>query len=139
MHNNTLYILRGVSGAGKTTLATVLANNLHHAKAVAADDYFIDLTTGEYDFDVNFLGLAHNWCRNRVRELMTKKYCNIVLHNTNTSEKELEPYLNLAEDFGYNVVSLVVENRHGNCSIHNIPDNTLQKQRRRLHNSINLL
>ncbi|AHK11220.1 hypothetical protein S14_111 [Shewanella sp. phage 1/4] len=44
---------------------------------------------------------------------------NIVVHNTNTSERELKPYLKLAEEHSYEVVSLVVENRHGNHDMHN--------------------
>mgnify|MGYP003635919334 CR=1 FL=1 len=136
MQGNTLYILRGVSGSGKSTLATTLVNSLHHAKAVSADDFFEH--EGAYVFDANLLGQAHAQCRQRVDKMMDLQFSNIILHNTNTSEKEIEPYLNLADHYGYKVISLVVENRHGNSSVHNVPDNTLHKQRRRLLDSIKL-
>jgi len=137
MQSNTLYILRGVSGSGKSTLATTLANSLHHAKMVSADDYFEH--DGDYVFDASLLGQAHSQCRYRVDKMMDLQFSNIILHNTSTSEKEIEPYLNLAEHYGYNVISLVVENRHGASTVHNVPENTLHKQRRRLLDSIKLI
>ncbi len=39
----------------------------------------------------------------------------------------MEPYLKLAEKYDYKVVSLIVENRHGNKSVHNVPDETMEK------------
>jgi len=55
----------------------------------------------------------------------------IVVSNTSTTEKEMEPYLKLAEKYDYKVVSLIVENRHGNKSVHNVPDETMEKMRNR--------
>jgi hypothetical protein len=55
----------------------------------------------------------------------------IVVSNTATTERELEPYLKLAKSYGYIVVSLIVENRHGNKSVHGVPDETLEKMRKR--------
>lgn len=133
---DTLYILRGVSGCGKTTLAATLLQSLG-GQAIAADDYFYD-SQGNYNFDVGLLGKAHSWCRRFVEDCMRGDLTNIILHNTSTSEKELEPYLDLAEDYGYKVISLVVENRHGNNSVHNVPEQTLLKQERKLRNSIKL-
>jgi hypothetical protein len=43
----------------------------------------------------------------------------------------MEPYLKLAEKYDYKVVSLIVENRHGNKSVHNVPDETMEKMRNR--------
>ena len=62
----------------------------------------------------------------------------IVVSNTLTSEYEMEPYLEFAKKYGYQIVSLVVENRHGNSSIHDVPKETLDKMETRLKNSIKL-
>lgn len=133
---NKLIILRGVSGSGKTTLAKHLSQ-LPHTIAIAADDYWYKLGGGKYAFDTSKLGDAHSWCRGSVDRLMQQGF-DIVLHNTNTSEKELKPYLEMAEAYGYTITSLVVENRHGGNSVHNVPNGVLDGQERRLANSIKL-
>lgn len=55
----------------------------------------------------------------------------IFVSNTFTTEKEMKPYLKMAEESGYHVVSLIVENRHGNKSVHNVPEETMTKMRDR--------
>tara|TARA_B100001105_G_scaffold204145_2_gene167917 strand:+ start:14372 stop:14788 length:417 start_codon:yes stop_codon:yes gene_type:complete len=133
----TLYILRSVSGAGKTTLAKTLEENLPDAIAIAADDYHYD-SEGNYNWKPENMHKAHQYCKAGVLESMKQCYHNIIVHNTNTTEKEIEPYLQLANKFGYKVVSLIVENRHGNHSVHDVPDNTIENQEKRLRQSIKL-
>lgn len=128
---NTLYLIRGVSGSGKTTLAKELESVLPAAMAIAADDYFYD-ENNKYSFDATKLAQAHGYCRKKVALYMeVGLWRNIIVHNTFTREREMEPYLNLAKDYGYKVVSLVVENRHGNKSVHDVPEEVLQAQARR--------
>jgi hypothetical protein len=43
----------------------------------------------------------------------------------------MQPYYELAEKYGYQVYSLIVENRHGSTSIHSVPDDTLDKMEKR--------
>lgn len=137
--DKTLYILRGVSGSGKTTLAETLEKSLPKAVAIAADDYHYD-KEGNYNFKIENLSKAHNWCKAKVKASMKwgNKFDNIILHNTNTTEKELKPYLDLAEKYNYKVVSLVVENRHGNIDVHNVPDGVKEGQERKLRNNLKL-
>ena len=137
MAEKTLYILRGTSGSGKTSLAKTL-EQLPNTEAVAADDFRYTIGKGEYAFDINRLGEAHQWCRKRVMHLMDYEECNVVLHNTNTSEKEIAPYLEDADQLGYKVVSLVVEKRHNNSNVHNVPTVALERQERKLRGSIKL-
>ena len=113
-----LIILRGLPGAGKTTLANLLTDVVH-----SADDYFYENgpNEGKYDFDMNKLGQAHSQCKKRTEDAMVNNTPRIVVANTNTTEKELKPYLKLAEKHNYAVISLVVENRHGNPSVHGVP------------------
>lgn len=136
MTTKTLYLLRGVSGCGKTTLANNLSE-LPNTATIAADDYWYYLGNGEYAFDINRLPEAHSWCRESVEGLMGHEY-NIVVHNTNTSEKEIKPYLDLAEKYGYLVISLVIEKRHTNENVHNVPEEALKRQESKLRNSIKL-
>jgi hypothetical protein len=81
---------------------------------------------------------AHQWCKGAVKESMKQLYKNIVVHNTNTTEKEIKPYIDLADKFDYKVVSLIVENLHGGDSVHNVPQEVRDNQEKRLRNSLKL-
>lgn len=131
----TLIILRGVSGAGKSTVADMLAEGLW---PICEADKFHYTEDGVYDWKPENIQAAHKWCQDQVKEMMEWKFRKIILSNTSTSEKELKPYLDLAAENGYRVISLVVENRHGNDSIHNVPQETRDAQEHRLRNSLKL-
>ncbi len=125
-----LIILRGLPGSGKSTFARHVFRNVFEA-----DQYFYD-ERGIYNFDPDKLYESHLDCQRRVEELMkmsegSQNGQEIVVSNTSTTEKELEPYLDLAKKYGYSVVSLIVENRHGNKSIHGVPEETMEKMRKR--------
>ena len=131
--DKTLIILRGLPGSGKSTFA----NHIWDRHVICeADKYFYD-KEGNYNFDASKLGEAHQWCQGKVEQFMidntvnSQYYPEIIVSNTSTTEKELEPYLKLADKYGYNVVSLIVENRHGHSSVHNVPSETLDKMRNR--------
>lgn len=89
------------------------------------------MVDGEYRFNADLLGHAHHWCRSKVEQDMSQGQQAIVVSNTFTTEKEMKPYLALAEEFGYNVTSMVIENRRGGHSIHNVPNDTIEKMRTR--------
>lgn len=124
-----LFLLRGLPGSGKSTLAAQLGGSL-----VEADRYFMDY--GDYKFDASKLKDAHAWCRDQVKKWMEVDNAGynvnrIVVSNTFTQEWEMKPYYELAEKYGYRVHSIVVENRHGGKNIHNVPDEAIDKMRKR--------
>jgi hypothetical protein len=105
----------------------------------AADDYFYRKGDGDYRFVAEDLGAAHAWCRAGVESKMGHNFHNIIVHNTFTRYKEMKPYLAMAEKFGYKVVSLVVENRHGSDSVHNVPQEVRELQSTRLARNLKLI
>lgn len=130
----TLYLVRGLPGAGKSTfvkhLMTSLSGLAFSSRHFEADQYFYD-TEGNYNFDVEKLGAAHFQCQRKTYEAMEELINCIFVSNTFTTEKEMKPYIKMAEELGYQIVSLVVENRHGNKSVHNVPEETMTKMRDR--------
>lgn len=130
-----LIILRGVSGAGKSTVAEIISEG--YWPICEADQYHYT-ESGVYDWKPENVGKAHAWCRVKVQKYMQYGVEKIIVSNTSTTEKELEPYLTLAEEFGYQVISLVVENRHGNDSIHEVPQHIRDQQEKRLRSSLKL-
>jgi predicted kinase len=133
----TLALLRGISGSGKSTLAKSLSNpNTVH---IEADMYFVDNETGEYRFDHTKLKNAHNWCQDVVETWMDEfGYDSIIVSNTFTQEWEMKPYYELAEQYGYTVFSLIVENRHGGVNEHGVPEEKLEQMETKLRNNIKL-
>ena len=119
-----LYLLRGLPGAGKSTLARSLGGSY-----IETDHYF--QYEGKYEFDASKLKEAHAWCQNVVEVRMTNKIAKIAVSNTFTQEWEMQPYYDLAEKYGYRVYSLVVENRHEGINSHSVPQETLDKMKNR--------
>jgi predicted kinase len=119
-----LFLLRGVPGAGKSTLAKSLGG-MH----IESDKYFMD--GDEYKFDPSKLKDAHAWCQNAVKVWTKNGVEKIVISNTFTQEWEMDYYFDLAKEHGYRVYSLIVENRHGNKDVHNVPEEKLVQMKQR--------
>ena len=126
-----LILVRGASGSGKTTFVEEFIENV--SLSIATDDFFV--LDGMYTFDRNYLAEYHQRCIDSVESEMespsTEGYCNIVVHNTFTMNWEMKAYFDLAEKYGYNVYTFVMENRHKSDSIHDVPEDVIQAQRDR--------
>lgn len=123
----TLFIVRGLPGSGKSTLAGLLPVNCHFE----ADQYFTN-ENGEYNFDATKIKDAHTWCKESVEKAMKDWQANaIAVSNTFTQEWEMQAYFDLAKEYEYRVISMVVENRRDGKSIHGVPDETLKKMKDR--------
>lgn len=118
-----LILLRGLPGAGKSTVAKLLGG-----KHIETDMFF--MLGDEYKFDASKLKEAHAWCQNECDRLMGWGL-DIVVSNTFTQEWEMKAYYDLAKEHGYTVFSLVVENRHNGVNEHNVPEETLEKMKNR--------
>lgn len=124
-----LFLLRGLPGAGKSTLAKSISDAL--TGYVEADMYFID-DKGNYNFDASKLGEAHKWCQKEAEDYMKPfGFDTVIISNTFTQEWEMQPYYDLAKKYGYRVHSLIVENRHEGVNEHGIPEEKLQQMENR--------
>lgn len=124
-----LILLRGLPGSGKSTLAKVLVGDKDYCHK-EADMFFVD-SDGNYNFDPSKIKDAHDWCKEEVEFYMGYEHSPIVVSNTFTEEWEMDAYYKLAEKLGYMVTSIIVENRHGNKSVHDVPQETINKMNNR--------
>lgn len=98
---------------------------------ISADDYFVDKKTGQYNWSVDKLGEAHKYSQDTTINHMRKGTSKIFVANTFTTEKEMKPYFDMAKLFNYKIFTIVVENRHGGTNVHDVPTETLAKQKER--------
>ncbi len=124
-----IYLLRGLPGSGKSSLSKSLGT-VHFE----ADMFFME--GNEYKFDIRKIQEAHRWCQDQVRISMKnsdKKLgdIRISVSNTFTQEWEMKPYYDMANEFGFSVFSIVVENRHNGVNIHNVPIDVIDNMEKR--------
>lgn len=124
MPNKDLILVRGLPSSGKTTLAWKISNHI-----VSADDYFEK--DGKYIFDAKDLKAAHDFCKERVEKYLSIGAGPVCVANTFTTDKEMKPYFELADKYDYTVTTIIVESRHGNKNDHKVPDETVERMRRR--------
>jgi hypothetical protein len=119
----TLFLVRGLPGSGKSTLARQLAPEWNFA----ADDYFE--VNGKYRFDRSKLSEAHAECKANVWAAMVGEQTPIAVHNTFTTLKEMQPYLDMCEDHDYSPFVIYCESDFGN--VHGVAKTQVDKMAKR--------
>jgi len=119
-----IILFRGLPGSGKSSLAESICQ-----KTYSADMFFEQ--NGGYDFDPTKLPQAHKWCHDQVEQAMVDEVNIIGVANTFTTDWEMEAYFELAEDYGYRISTIIVENRHGSTNIHGVPDEAMERMEKR--------
>lgn len=110
-----LYIIRGIPGSGKSTLARQIVAMMRDTTLTyaycEADNFFVQ-PDGTYKFDGTKIAAAHNKCFNDILKAMKTDTDFCIVANTFTTLKEMQPYIDLAKKYGYelNVVRVVSKN-----------------------------
>jgi adenylylsulfate kinase-like enzyme len=125
---NTIYLIRGLPGAGKSTISKRLA-----PVVCEADQYF--MVEGEYRFDVNGLAAAHADCQARTAAAIA--HGDVAVANTFTQAWEMAPYFKIACEADARIV--VVDVYDGDCdnatlakrNAHGVPEEAIARMRDR--------
>jgi predicted kinase len=120
-----LIMLRGLPGAGKSTLAKVLSD---HGKypVYSVDSYFTN-SQGDYEFRFEGNHKAYKTCEQNTEDALKQNKEKVFVDNTFTLDWEMEPYFKLASRYNYQLHVLTVENYHNSGNIHNVSKDQLQK------------
>ena len=94
-----MYIMRGVSGSGKSTMAKQLVGS---GEIFSTDDFFTS-SSGQYNFDMNYISDAHGWNKDRVQKAVNEGMSPIVVDNTTVQAWEAKPYVEMAQEAGYDI------------------------------------
>lgn len=141
-------ILRGVSGSSKSTFADYLkglfnaslgydySNEPDKCVICTADDYHIE--AGQYKFQPENLGFAHNQCQQKFEEALKVGTELVICANVNARERDFKYYIDKAKEYGYTYFVMVMENRNNTKDVHNVPAQTLERQELVLRNSLKL-
>lgn len=128
MQKNTLLLLHGLPGSGKSTFADEIIKNGFKWVKFEADSFFYK--DGKYQFDRTKLHLAHLYCRKNAEDALAQGW-NVIVSNTSTTDKEVQVYKNVANQLGANFVSCIVENRHEGTNVHQVPEETITAMKNR--------
>nr|XP_054755912.1 uncharacterized protein LOC129261913 [Lytechinus pictus] len=94
-----LCLMRGCPGSGKSFVAKSLKGN---GVVLSADDFF--MVNGQYLFDRNAIGEAHDWNHKRAQDCLEKGITPVIIDNTNVHTWEMKPYVVMALKHQYHVV-----------------------------------
>ena len=117
-------LVRGLPGSGKSTYAqSERFKGVHEFspyRHYESDMYWIG-SDGVYRFVLSDLRYAHEWCLDMTTTALEEGY-SVVVSNTFTTLQEMQPYLDLAEDYG--IVPDVIHCCGQFNSVHGIPKET---------------
>lgn len=133
--NKIMYILRGISGSGKSTFANTFNNPIEHV-VCSADNYFTDRNTGVYNFNPSKLPAAHAACfRDAVEACQSDEIRIVIIDNTSTTVAEIAPYHALGVAYGFKVQIITITCPPEICAsrnTHGVPLATCQRMAARL-------
>ena len=123
-----LILIRGIPGSGKSTLAKHLKSALGSQITVHLEADMFFMKDDVYEFDVNKLHAAHQWCQTETDNALFYKQ-DVIVSNTFTTIKELKPYFEIARYHGIIPIVYTCNNMFKN--VHNVPEENMKRMRER--------
>lgn len=127
---NTLTIICGVPGSGKSTVAKALVSAGYADIYYEADMWMME--NGEYIFKPEKLRYAHVSCQKAVETALIDNK-NVIVSNTSVSAKERNTYTKMAKEYDCNLQLMRLDGNFG--SIHNVPLEKVEEMRQKLNES----
>lgn len=126
----TLYIMQGVPGSGKTTVAKAIFESLYPETCVitSTDKYWYLNNPDVYDYDIDKASHAHAWNQDVTDSLMSHDCPNVIVDNTNILKSQARPYIDMAHLHGYAVQIVRVDADLDEC----LRRNALRTEDRRI-------
>ncbi len=135
-----LILIRGLPGVGKSTLAKQMVEKTHHLSSaiVEADEFFELNPRNVYAFNKGLLPAAHGWCQGETRRGLKERSL-VVVANTFSRLWELEPYVDIANQFGaaLSIADLFESDNYNSDEdlaercVHEVPLAVIEKMRER--------
>lgn len=129
-----LVIIRGLPGSGKSTKAEKL---LH--KGIVDVHFEADMfhmVGGTYEWKADNVQVAHRWCLDETDYALAQGK-RVVVSNTFTTKRELKPYFEVAAK--YNLTPMIIHATGDFGSIHNVPEETMEKMKNRFETDLSSL
>jgi len=92
-------------------------------------DAYLYTDEGEYLWTEGRMAYAYRACKRDTETVMREMGEDVVVSNVFPTQRSLKNYKKLAEQYGYDVTYIVVENRRGGQNVHNVPDDVLDSMR----------
>jgi predicted kinase len=123
-----LYLMSGPPGSGKSAKARLIARD-KLAVILSTDDFHHTDPNNPhlYLFENTRAGECHLANQERCRYFM-QKGVNVIIDNTNLTNRQIGPYVRLAREFGFDVEIVYCEGDYG--SVHGVPAEVIEKMRK---------
>ena len=126
--DKVLIIIRGLPGSGKTTLAKTLSDNIY---PIYSEDDHYHKEDGSYEWSKDKEVDAKISCWDSVIDCLQQGIAKVFVTNVFLTQKDIEPYLNIANDLGYRCHVLIAQNTHGSQSIHNVKPEDFEEMKKK--------
>ncbi|XP_013390648.1 2',3'-cyclic-nucleotide 3'-phosphodiesterase isoform X2 [Lingula anatina] len=100
--SQVVFIMRGVAGSGKTTLAKLIKKKYKHSVCCTSDDFFMHGSV--YMFDISLLNEAHAACQQKALDALASGAPVVIIDSTNLKQRKTQQYVELAHKFNYHVI-----------------------------------
>ncbi len=132
----TIFILRGLPGIGKSSLADVLRTIHSSSVVLSTDDFFWDAKNKIHSFDKEKIKEAHEWNFDRFKKAIEANCPNIIIDNTNIKKYHYHHYLDYGQRHNYLVSVVIIPHNDSSDkelterNIHGVPRETIRRMRK---------